>query len=201
MARSCERVRLEDGLKLNLNKLLRNGFGKTGEWRRRSIRWSYVGTDEVIASGFLEMDLQYDEYARARLSLGKLDQFIRLTREPRRFGGGQWYFICPTTARLASVLWLPPGASKFASRQTWGRQVAYGSQFQTPHDRALTRAQDIRMRLGGHIYTSLDTPSPPKPKGMHWRTYDRLIDKSEAYEMTCNLHLMGFVERLKRRLK
>ena len=40
MARWLERVRLEDGLKLDLNKLLRDGFGKTDEWRRRSIQWS-----------------------------------------------------------------------------------------------------------------------------------------------------------------
>ena len=202
MARWRERVRLEDGLKLDLNKLLRDGFGKTGQRRQRSIQWSYVGTGEVIASGSLEMEMTYDSDARAQLTLGRLSQFIRLVREPRQFGGGQWYFVCPTTARLASVLWLPPGASRFASRQTWGRRVAYGSQFQTSHDRALTRAQDIRMRLGGRAYASLiDGLTPPKPKGMRWRTYDRHIAKSEAYEMTYNIHLVGFVERLKRRVR
>ena len=202
MARWRERVRLEDGLKLDLNKLLRDGFGKTGQRRWRSIQWSYVRSGEVIASGSLEMDLREDEDARAGLRLGKLDQFIRLVREPRRFGGGQWYFVCPTTGRLASVLWLPPGASRFSSRQTWQRRVAYGSQFQAPHDRALTRAQDIRVRLGGRAYASLiDGLTPPKPKGMRWRTYDKLIAKSEAYEMTYNIHLVGFVERLKRRVR
>lgn len=199
MARWRERVRLQDGLKLNLNTLLRDGFGKTGEWRQRTIQWSYVGTGEVIASGSLEMDLQSDDGARAVLRLGRLEQFIRLRREPRRFGGGQWYFVCPSTGQLASVLWYPPRASKFSSRQTWGRRVAYGSQFQAPHDRALTRAQDIRTRLGGPEYAALiDGLSPPKPKGMRWRTYDRLIAKSEAYERICNLHIAYFVERLKR---
>jgi hypothetical protein len=201
MARWRERVRLEDGLKLDLNKLLRDGFGKTGQRRQRSIQWSYVGTGEVIASGSLEMEMTYDSDARAQLTLGRLSQFIRLVREPRRFGGGQWYFVCPTMGQLASVLWLPPGASRFASRQTWGRRVAYGSQFQTSHDRALTHAQNIRMRLGGREYASLVLPTPPKPRGMHWRTYDGLIEKSEGFETVYDFHLFGVLERLKRRAK
>lgn len=202
MARWRERVRLEDGLKLNLNKLLRDGFGMTGECHWRSIQWNYVGTGEIIASGSLEMDLREAEAARAVLRLGKLEQFIRLQREPRRFGGGQWYFVCPTTGRLASVLWLPPGASRFASRQTWGRRVAYGSQFQTWHDRALTRAQDIRVGLGGKEYVSLlDGLTPPKPKGMHWRKYERLLRKSEAYEMKCISYLSRFIDGTQRRLE
>jgi hypothetical protein len=132
MARWRERVRLEDGLELDLNKLLRDGFGKIGEWRRRSIQWSYVGTGEVIASGSLEMEMTYESDARAQLTLGRLSQFIRMVREPRRFGGGQWYFVCPTTARLASVLWLPPGASRFASRQTWGGASPMARSFRRP---------------------------------------------------------------------
>ena len=201
MSRRRERVRLEDGLKLDLNKLLRDGFGKTGEWRWGAIHWNYVGMGEVVASGALEMDLREDDDARVELRLGKLEQFIQLVREPRRFGGGQWYFVCPVTGRPASVLWLPPGASRFSSRQTWGRRVAYGSQFQAAYVRTLSRAQDIRVRLGGRRYVSLDTPSPPKPKGMHWRTYERLIDKSEAYEMKCISYLSRFIDGTQRRLE
>lgn len=199
MGRWRDRVRLEDGLKLDLNKLLRAGYGKMGLCCWNKIQWTFLATGEVIASGWLEMDLQYEDDARAVIRLGEITQTLRMRREPRQFGGGQWYFLCPSTGRLASVLWLPPGASRFASRQTWGRRVAYGSQFQTPHDRAVSRAQDIRMRLGGRKYISLmDGLTPPKPKGMHWRTYDRLIAKSEAYEMVTTFHLMRAVARLKR---
>jgi len=50
------------------------------------------------------------------------------------------YCICPRTARRISALWKPPGSRSFAGRQAWGRQVAYGSQFETPRDRALSAA-------------------------------------------------------------
>src|SRR5262249_29311982 len=33
----------------------------------------------------------------------------------------QWFFQCPATYRLATVLWKPPGAGRFCSRQTWDR--------------------------------------------------------------------------------
>src|SRR5258707_1250982 len=53
--------------------------------------------------------------------------------EPLEAGGGQMkearFESDPTKDRPASVLWKPPGATRFCSRQTWGRQVAYQTQF------------------------------------------------------------------------
>jgi hypothetical protein len=40
--------------------------------------------------------------------------------------------------------------------------------------RALHRAQEIRMKLGG--FASLAEPFPAKPKGMHWSRYLRRDD-------------------------
>ena len=100
--------------------------------------------------------------------------------------------------RRVSVLWLPPGARRFASRQAWGRQVAYGSQFETPHDRALSAAQDIRYELGGKIFVSLDEITPPKPKGMHRRTFEAKIKRLNRYESVCSQYEMALSERLKR---
>jgi hypothetical protein len=202
MARWRERVRLEDGLKLDLNTLIRDGFGKTGEARFQSICWRRVSSGEIIASGFLEMALNDEPFAWATLQLGKLEQRIQLRGEARRFGGVQWYFLCPATRRLASVLWLLPGESRFLSRRAFGRRVAYGSQFETRHGRALSRAQDIRYRLGGRGYLSLiDGLTPPKPKGMHWRTYTKLIARAAAYEKQCIRYHSAFIGRLQMRLK
>jgi hypothetical protein len=140
MARWRDRIRLEDGLKLDLNRLLSEGYGKAGENCLRAIHWSDVGSGKLVAVGTIEMEMQFEHDARAMLRLGRLAQFIRPVREPRLFAGGQWYFVCPSTARIVSTLWLPAGALKFSSRQTWGQRAAYGSQFHTPHDRAMTSA-------------------------------------------------------------
>src|SRR5204863_2856919 len=79
-----------------------------------------------------------------------LDQWITLIARPRNYGGRQWYFLCPVTNRRTSVLWKPPGARRFCSRLTWGRQlVAYRSQFLGPADRAHAGQAKIKSRLLG----------------------------------------------------
>jgi hypothetical protein len=70
------------------------------------------------------------------------------------------------------------GGSIFACRHCY--QLAYDSQREQPYQRALSRAQAIWMKLGGSACTSDDFP--PKPKGMHWRTYERLCLEAERAE-------------------
>jgi hypothetical protein len=199
MARDRQRVRLEDGLKLDLNRLIRQHVVRPGALRRSTIRWSHRFSDEEVASGRLSADVTRDGRGWLRIELGGLDQRIDLVGHPRHYGGHQWYFLCPQTGRRASVLCKPPGARSFACRQTWGRQVAYGSQFETPYDRALSAAQDIRYRLGGKDYISLlDGVRPPKPKGMHRQTYEQILRRCESYEAIANQHLVRFLVRLRR---
>jgi hypothetical protein len=59
-----------------------------------------------------------------RIKLPTGEQTIALTTEERRFGGHQWYFLCPMTGRRASVLWWPPGQDRFASQQYWKQRKA-----------------------------------------------------------------------------
>jgi len=66
----------------------------------------------------------------------------------------------------------------YACRQCYN--LAYASTREAPHYRLLSKAQDIRERLGGvaNIYDLL----PERPKGMHHRTYQRLKREYEWYE-------------------
>ena len=56
-----------------------------------------------------------------------------------------------------------------ACRHCYG--LAYESQQEPMHQRGLGKAQKIRMQMGGS--QNMFEPFPDKPKGMHWRTYDR----------------------------
>jgi hypothetical protein len=194
MPRPRQRVRLESGLKLDLNKLMRDGHVKRGQLGRGTISWSRGG--ESVAEGSLEVCLPPESPGWFALKVGSLDQRIQLHAAQRHFGGAQLYFVCPVTGRRVSVLWLPPGARRFASRHAWGRQVAYGSQFETPHDRALSTAQDIRHELGGKNYISLFELPPPKTKGMHWRTYEGKLKRLDGYETICSQYDMMLLARL-----
>ena len=58
--------------------------------------------------------------------------------------------------------------------------LAHASQFMTPMDRLIGRAQAIRQRLGGTA--NLTAPFPDRPKYMHRSTYSRWRDKAAAAE-------------------
>jgi len=185
MPRPCQRVRLESGLKLDINRLVRDGFIRPGAVTGPiGIRWTNTYFDEEIASGFITADMSRTDVGHFRIRLGELDQQIFLVARPRHFGGRQWFFICPYDNRRAMVLWKPQGARWFACRQYWGnRRVAYSSQFMGPTDRAHRGKAKINSRLcsiGGFDADEWDLP--PKPKWMRWRTYNRSEAKFDRYQ-------------------
>jgi hypothetical protein len=116
------------------------------------------------------------------IKIGGLEQRIMLFPRPRHFGGRQWYFVCPVTNRLASVLWKPSGATRFCSRQTWGRRVAYQSQFNDPTSRAQAGKERIKRRLISSLEDPDEWDLPPKPKWMRWPTYERYVARFDQYE-------------------
>jgi hypothetical protein len=201
MPRPLQRVRLETGLKLNLNQLARQRIIRPGAYTGPvCIAWTNSYTGEQMASCLITTDMRgrYDGWFK--IHLGQHDQRIALITEPRHFGGQQWYFVCPATHRPASVLWKPPGDQCFASRQAWGRQVAYASQFKDRTDRAHHGQAKIKSRLcsiGGFDPDEWDFP--PKPKWMRWSTYNRIEEKFDHYESVLDEGIVELVARLGRR--
>jgi hypothetical protein len=90
----------------------------------RGITWTHSHWGEVT-TGMISADMSGKHEGWFRIQLGSLDQWIILLPRSRHFGGRQWYFMCPTMNRPASVLWKPNGATTFRSQQTWDRRVAY----------------------------------------------------------------------------
>jgi hypothetical protein len=119
MPRPRQRVCLQDGLKLDLNRLARRGFVQRGaNLGPRGITWthSYWG---AIASGIISADMSGQNVGWLRIQLDNFNQTIVLIARPRHFGGRQWYFMCPTMNRPVSVLWKPNGALDFRCRRAW----------------------------------------------------------------------------------
>jgi len=73
----------------------------------------------------------------------------------------------------------------------------HASQQEALHHRGVGKAQKIRMRVGGS--PNMREAFPDKPKGMHWRTYDRLRRMHDVAEGRSASGLMRLVERLERR--
>lgn len=65
-------------------------------------------------------------------------------------------------------------------------------------DRAARRADTIRRRMGWE--SGLLNQPGSKPKGMHWRTYLRLINQHHAYTVVSLEWLDKWVKKCKKKL-
>jgi hypothetical protein len=196
MSRSRVRVCLQDGLRLDLNRLARKGFIKFGmNIGLRGIAWTISWGEGV--HGIIGADMSDQYNAWLRIQIGDSIQQITLVSRSRHFGGRQWFFLCPATGRLATVLWKPPGAKRFLSRQAWGRQVAYASQFLDRDSRAHHGQSKINSRLCA--IDGLDPEEwdlPPKPKWMRWKTYQRYEARFDRYEEILDLGCLEMALKL-----
>jgi hypothetical protein len=195
MARPRKRVCLQDGLRLDLNQLIRDGTVKPGAATSRTIFWQIAGSREVVGVAVVTADLTDLACPRIRILMRGLDQTIDLIAQQRQFGGVQWYFQCPVLGLRASVLWKPPGAKRFCSRQSWGKQVAYQTQFVGEAKRAQIGKERIGSRLGADL-ADWNLP-PPKPELMRARTYQRYVDRYLRYEATLLNEAAAWIARVK----
>ena len=97
-----------------------------------------------------------------------VEQPVLLNRTSCNYGGFRVWLLCPRCNRRVALLY---GAGRlFLCRHCYG--LTYASQQEPDYDRMMRKAQKIRKKLGG-AESSME-PFPPKPKGMHWKTYNRL---------------------------
>jgi hypothetical protein len=174
---------VEDGLTLDINKLVRDGNIRSGVWCKGTLSWTRVASGVEVGSIGYEANLTdaCDAWIRLHYRVDGESRDYRIILETTQpyFGGQRWWFRCPSTGRRVAKLHSPPGGDIFASRRAY--DLAYRSQRERAHERKLTRAQYIRTRLGGS--PSLVERFPDKPKGMWWRTYERLRAEANPAEM------------------
>jgi hypothetical protein len=128
-----------------------------------------------------------------------VEQRVPITWTACRLGGRRPWFVCSVYSagrycgRRVALLY---GAGElFACRRCY--RQSYASQHEGLRHRGLAKAQKIRMRLGGS--PSFLSDFPDKPKGMHWRTYDRLRRRHDVAAARSTAGLMRAVDRLQRR--
>ena len=74
--------------------------------------------------------------------------------------------------------------------------LVYESRRENSMTHALRRAQDIRERLGGSA--NMTKPFPEKPKGMHWRTYERLWWEHDEAQMAQLVGMREWLDKMER---
>jgi hypothetical protein len=160
---------------LDIRYLRRKGMLRPGGWA--SLTWSR--TDKVIGSISIrtELDRIVLRYRHRDHDEDWKDEEYPVFLDSTRcnYGGERFWFLCPARgcSRRVAVLY---SGSTFACRHCY--RLVYDSQREQPSSRALSRAQAIKEKLGG----SPADDFPDKPKGMHWRTYNRLCEEFEEAE-------------------
>jgi len=102
-------------------------------------------------------------------------------------GGTRPWFLCPASGceRRVAILY---GGTVFACRHC--HQLTYPSQRESKVDRATRRAEKIREKL--EWKPGIVNSEGRKPIGMHWRTFDKLTAKHDAYMA---ISLTGIADR------
>jgi hypothetical protein len=157
--------------RVDVRYMKRHGFLRPGMMGQLSWTWRGQQTGSV---GYLVMEGRLILHYRHRPRGGEwedVEETVWFDRTYCNYGGMRIWFRCPHCVRRVAVLY---GAGKrFLCRHCYS--LTYASQQEGCADRLLRKAQGIRRRLGGS--ESLSDPLPPKPKGMHWRTYWRLCEE------------------------
>ena len=153
---------------LDVRKVQRDGLLRPGQ----SFGWNWTRGGETIASINIKVDsdrVTLDYRRKAGGEWQAMNYPVCLAWTACHYGGQRAWWLCPGAGCGARVAVLY-GGKVFACRHC--HKLAYKSQRETPDDRALRRANDLRARLGW-VPGVIHGPGS-KPKGMHWSTFWRL---------------------------
>ena len=179
-----------DYLRMDVRFMEREGYLR--EFYAGSLHWSRRGERFASINFRVESDRIILSY-RSRTGGGEWEDLnypVLLERTKCNYGGFRTWLLCPARGcgRRTATLF---GGRIFACRRCYG--LVYESQRQSKRDRAADRAQRILDRLRAEHFSIFD-PLPPRPKGMHRRTYESLRPQ---YSIARYQAIIGMAEFLK----
>ncbi len=184
MARPARDVtnKVEEVPAIDIARLRGDGYREDGAsgriaWRRRDHEFASVSF-RLMSDG---LRLSYTQIS----SDGSVDvvDLIPIVTTRTRFGGIRHWFECPACGRRCRKV---HGGSRFRCRRCHG--LRYQSQYEWAPIGIARRRWAVRECLdrGGREWSvALDDGFPPKPRRMHWRTYERLITRDAELKARC----------------
>jgi len=144
---------VEGTLSVDVNWLRRRGMLAPG--RRFSLAWTCNGEPSGSIGGEARVDALLFRY---RCDGESVEQHTRIEWQAWQFGGRRPWFLCPAFGCARRCVKLYASGSYFVCRRC--ANLAYRSQQESWGNRALTKAQNIREKLGGS--RSMCDPFPPR---------------------------------------
>ena len=185
--RHSDKPKIEDCNSLNTNQLqkdgcLENGWNGTMIWSRNGVKISSIGIH--ASNDSLHLSYYTEEY-------GTVSQSLTIERLPCRFGGSRAYFRCKCSNRVVKLY---SAGKNFRCRHCY--RLPYSSKNESQLDRAIRHRNKQRRRLSGNI--GLEASMAQKPKGMWWRTYQRLQERAHEAEQRSDDEFIVMARRLVR---
>lgn len=168
--------------------LLIDGRGFPWQWTRNGETIATIGV--IVETGLVRLNYQIRKHGGEWQAM---NYPVCLTTTPCTYGGERFWFICPARGCGRRVAILYGYDAIFACRHCY--RLAYRCQRETGSYKAARRADTIRRRLGWDV--GILNPGGGKPKGMHWRTFDRLQAEHDKH---AGQSLAGMMARFKIRL-
>jgi hypothetical protein len=196
-----KKTTVEECRSLDVRKLHREGLLKPD--RLFSWSWSRGGREIASIGGVVlgeyrpeRVMLLFRRRSGPSVEWEDVQEPVELDWTACNFGGVRPWFICPGAGcgRRVAILYGP--GRYFLCRHCY--DLRYKSQRENGMYRALHKAQAIRERLGGSA--NMMEPFPERPKGMHWRTYERLWWKHHEAEMEQVVSMREWLDRMERQL-
>ncbi len=164
---------IESQRRLDIRWMKKQGYLRAGKFGFLS--WSRRGEQTGVISFRVEQDqimLNYRQRPRGG-EWEDVEEIVRFDRTTCNYGGYRMWFLCPRCWQRVAVLY---GVGKyFLCRHCY--ELTYASQQESRPYRLLEKARKIRQRLGGS--GDMTDLFPWKPKGVHWKTYNKLREESE----------------------
>ena len=164
----------DDMRSVDVRRLQREGLLIPGQSRR----WRWLRHGQEVASIGFAVERDYVRFTYRHRSSGGQWQDVHaaayLERTPCRLGGSRVWWLCPCCGQRVALLYIGkmPACRKCC-------HLAYRSERETVDGRATRQVDKLRERLGWE--PGFLNGNGLKPTGMHWRTFERLQARHDAY--------------------
>jgi hypothetical protein len=174
MPRRWEHYTTDDSLPLDI-RLLQRSVQLRRNWSR-SIHWTNGHSKCSVGLTVHGGDFVTISYADG--NGGSRFETLDITWTHPNFGGERPWWTCPNCSRRCAIVYAL-GSHPFVCRLC--ASLTYVTAQSDEFTRATRKSLDRQKRIGW----VLGAPFPSKPKGMHWRTWERLVtDYSAAASAT-----------------
>lgn len=186
-------------LRLDVRWLARVGLIAPGVEGWMPVRWTRNGepsgdiTVRYDDRRPRQLILDYRTRASGEAEWTPLREVVRLERTPCHYGGERVWCRCPGCGSRRAVLYCLDGRFRCVPCN----RLAYSVTREEPLYRFGRRREKILERLGAEAEWVLDWyVAPIKPKGMHWRTYERLLREWETIRDSSRADYAAGLQRL-----